>query len=223
MFKTLAVDLLSLRFNKLREQHENGCIATNTYDNIAEEYLKLLDVKSHCKTNGEPLAYTVPWLTQDECTELINLIPREYYEVNEQEPEKARIPESVLQHTNPKMHKKLGEMFFNDIEPIIQALTGFQINNIVSVQLAVYEAKGGVSEGTWHTDTDSDISVTVALNDNFSGGGLDIVSGGIYSEVVSLPQQAAGTATIFKGRTSVHAGLPVTEGTRHLLVFWTRI
>lgn len=201
----------------------NGELWQETTDYRARYLLSQLKLTEYTKHNGEHLAVTLPWLPKAQCEELIALASRNDYEVNEQEPRPAQIPERVLATHHPEVYAEYLTAFENTIHPLVMAAYGIDLQHVRSIQLAVYEAVGGVSKGVFHTDADSDVTITVALNDDYEGGGLTMLSGGVYSETVHIPKQPAGTATIFRGRTIQHMGLPVTQGTRHLLVYWCRI
>lgn len=216
-FNTEAAQEIDAYFEELRSLVDEPLLATNTPSDYVKQRLGTLGVVQH------GAATTVPWLSKEVCDTLINLADRSEYEVNEEEPLDAQIPERVLAEHHPEEYMALAEAFFRDIEPIVQAVIGLEIASIESIQLAVYEADGDVPSGTYHTDEDSDVSVTIALNDDYEGGGLHVLTGGIYSETLELPKQAAGVATIFGGRMHVHKGLPVTSGKRHLLVFWCKV
>ena len=222
-FNSDAADSLNAYFEHCRETAAEPLRVTNSANSNIGKALEVFEITDHCKTNGEPVAYSLPWLHKDVRQRLIALSGREAYSVNTEEEVDAQIPELTLQDNHPEVYEQLAEAFFGDIEPIIQALLGHELESIESIQLAVYEATGGVNKGTPHTDEDSDITVTVALNDDYEGGGLELHTGGYKSEVVTMPKLKAGTAAIFKGRMTVHNGLPVTQGQRNLLVFWCRV
>ena len=203
-FNTEAAQEIDAYFEELRSLVDEPLLATNTPSDYVKQRLDDLGVVQH------GAATTVPWLSKEVCDTLINLADRSEYEVNEEEPLDAQIPERVLAEHHPDEYTALATAFFRDIEPIVQAVIGLEIASIESIQLAVYEADGDVPSGTYHTDEDSDVSVTIALNDDYEGGGLHVLTGGIYSETLELPKQAAGVSTIFGGRIHVHKGLPVT-------------
>lgn len=223
LFNVEAANVLFDHIQELDEHVENTHLVCNSPDRKIRQLLHPFDIKHHSKLNGEPVAFTLNWLSPEVCQQLIKLAPREAYTVNEDEPEDAQIPEYILESEAPEVYTEVLQAFRFDLSMIVRALTGFDIEYVESIQLAVYEAAGGVNQGTPHTDDDSDITITVALNDDYVGGGLNIITGGVYSETVHIPKQPRGTATIFKGRTTLHYGLPVTEGKRHLLVFWCKI
>lgn len=183
-----------------------------------ERLLKPFNITQH----GRATAYTLPWLSREDCDDLRTEFDLSEYTVNEEEIKEARIPEIVLAEHHEELHAQLSQLFSNELLAIVAALTGHKVVTFESIQLAKY-SPDGVAQGTWHTDQDSDVTITVALNDDYEGGGLRISEGGHYGAVHEIPKQPAGTATIFGGRMCHHYGLPVTKGTRDLLVFWCKV
>lgn len=210
-------------YDACREETENDTEVTNRYNPDVLRVLAEAQIVEHRPERPKALAYTMPWFKPELCAKLIALCTPEAFTPNEDEPEDAQIPEVVLLEKHPELGQALCTDFFEMIEPIVQAKFGYELDSVVSAQLALYEANGRVPSGCLHTDRDSDLTVTVALNDDYEGGGLHILTGGADSETVYIPKQPAGTATIFEGRTKVHMGQPVTKGSRYLLVFWCQI
>lgn len=97
-------------------------------------------------------------------------------------------------------------------------LTGLSTGSCVSIQAAKYRPYN-TPHGCWHTDRDSEMTLVVALSDDHKGGGTEVYQGPL-KETIVVPQLAKGWGMLFPGRTNEHMGLPVTEGTRHLLVHW---
>jgi hypothetical protein len=192
--------------------------ALNTPDLKVLHSLKQLGVTAYGNS-----VFTVPWLDSNACQDLRERYDRSEYEDNPDEPYDAQIPEFVISQQDDEVTAVLEDAFMSQMHPIVQAVLGHSVEEFASIQLAVYEARGGVQEGTYHTDQDSDLTITVALNDDYEGGGLHVLTGGVYGECIEVPKQPAGTASIFKGKMNVHKGLPVTSGSRHLLVFWCTI
>lgn len=196
----------------------DGASTAHCKDVRFREALEGLGITPHANN----AAYTFPWLTAEECLALQSEFSTEEYEVNDDEPVDAQIPEIVLEYHCPELHNAIATKFNAELVPIVAALTGHKLDEFASIQLAKY-SPAGVACGTWHTDLDSDVTVTVALNDDYEGGGLLIADGGLFGEVHEIPKQPTGTASVFLGRTAYHMGLPVTAGTRDLLVIWCRI
>lgn len=87
-----------------------------------------------------------------------------------------------------------------------------------SIQMARYTIDN-TPHGCWHTDRDSESTLVVALSDYHDGGGTQVYDGP-YRAPIAVPQLPTGWAMLFNGRARPHVGLPVTEGTRNLLVHW---
>lgn len=169
---------------------------------------------------GQGTAWTFPWLHEDDCKALVEAFSPEEYAPNLEEVPEARIDEIVLAEHDEDLEDQLIDLFSSELTGIITALTGLQVEGFSSIQMALYRPDG-VKQGTWHTDADSDVTVTVALNDNYVGGGFQIL--GHNGEIYTLPKAQAGQATLFLGRTHLHRGLPVADGSRYLLVFWCKV
>lgn len=174
-------------------------------------------------TQHSPNVFTVPWLTPDYCARIIDRYRHLTYTPNDEEPEDAQIPEIVLYTKDKPMAYELEALYDATLSPLVQLLTGCEIEDVASIQLARYEPNR-TYQGCYHLDQDSDITVTVALNDDYEGGGLSVCEGhGILSPApVMVPKLSVGTASVFKGKSMLHMGQPVTKGTKHLLVFWMK-
>lgn len=196
----------------IEEDPYNIC---NSYDPFIADSLERINLKSF-----DNLVYTFPWLSREFCESLVKRYDRAKYSTNPQEPEDSRIPEFIVDRQDPIFAKQLTQMFQNQLAPIGIAVLGQEVSEIKSIQMAIYEADGEISRTSYHVDQDSDATFTVALNDDYEGGGLNLCEGGIYGKTVEVPPQKTGTVSIFNGRAHVHRGMPVTKGVRHLLVFW---
>lgn len=177
------------------------------------------------KLNTRSGVHTYPWLTADECRKLLEVVDTQEYSVNEDEPELARMQEVVLEdfpELEP-LYNHLWNRFVDELYGLIAVTTGVLIESISSIQVAKYDAKG-ISRGVWHSDADSDLTVTVALNDDFTGGGFELIGPNhLLDGVTKVEPVPIGYATVFKGRTCLHRGLPIQEGTRAILVFWCKV
>lgn len=176
---------------------------------------------SQITKHGQGLV-TFPWLSPEYCDWLSTYLPSEAYVPNSDEPYAAQIPEVVLYESRPDLHQALEQLYDMTIRPLVHLLTGSDVAEFQSIQLARYEPTRQ-KEGCFHTDLDSDITVTVVLNDDYVGGGLEVYPHyGIADapEPVVIPKLVKGTATVFKGKTMLHKGLAVESGVKHLLVFW---
>lgn len=69
-----------------------------------------------------------------------------------------------------------------------------------------------------HHDYQSHVSVTIPLNNKFTGGGIHFPR-----QRILTGHDKVGTAIVFPGRvTHPHEALPVLTGTRYILTLWTR-
>ena len=163
--------------------------------------------------------YSFPVLNKDYCNKLLYEAGKMVYQVNEEEETYAQIPEAVVMEYNEKLHNKLQCMFYDLVSPMSRVVYSTEPNVLNSVQFAKYEPNV-VKNGNWHLDDDSDITLVIALSDTHVGGGTVIKPYGIGNEFV-VPQLPAGHALLFRGKHYMHKGLPVEEGTRNILVFWS--
>jgi hypothetical protein len=168
-----------------------------------------------------PNVYSIKYLHPDFCDSLMDELNCMAYAVNEDEPEEARIPEVVLQHRSPAMFEALRSLYHGAGLNLCKILFGLDAVYCASIQAAQYTIDN-TPHGCWHTDRDSDVTLVVALTDEHVGGGTTVYQGP-FAEPVTVPQLPKGHAMFFLGRTNQHMGLPVTEGTRNLLVHWYQI
>ena len=194
-----------------------GKLADNRDEFHTEEFKRKfaeLGLTEHA--NG---VYSFPVLSKDYCNKLLYEAGKMVYQVNEEEETYAQIPEAVVMEYNEKLHNKLQCMFYDVVSPLSRIIYSTEPNVLNSVQFAKYEPTT-VKKGNWHLDDDSDITLVVALSDTHVGGGTVIKPYGICNEFV-VPQLPAGHALLFRGKHYMHKGLPVEEGTRNILVFWS--
>lgn len=194
-----------------------GKLADNRDEFHTEEFKRKfaeLGLTEHA--NG---VYSFPVLSKDYCNKLLYEAGKMVYQVNEEEETYAQIPEAVVMEYNEKLHNKLQCMFYDLVSPMSRVVYSTEPNVLNSVQFAKYEPNV-VKNGNWHLDDDSDITLVIALSDTHVGGGTVIKPYGIGDEFV-VPQLPAGHALLFRGKHYMHKGLPVEEGTRNILVFWS--
>lgn len=168
-----------------------------------------------------PGVFAVRYLNPIYCHKLLAELEAVEYTVNEEEPEDAQIPEVVLEYVCPSLWLALRGLHDGYIKPLVQVLMGLELGESVSIQAARYTPEN-TPHGCWHTDRDSEVTLVVALSDTHSGGGTKVYQGPLTKPVV-VPQLRTGWAMLFAGRTNEHMGLPVTEGTRNLLVHWNKL
>lgn len=115
-----------------------------------------------------------------------------------------------------QLHNVLEEVFHRYMVPLVElCFDGYVVNKINGSFVLKYSMETQQSMGL-HFDDQSDVSLTIALNDGFKGGGLSFPRWNWTSKGV-----APGTAILFPGRvTHRHEGLQITEGERYALVLW---
>jgi len=172
-------------------------------------------------TEHAPSVYTMPLFSPEFCAGLLAEAQGMRYQQNAEEEPAFRIPELVLQRHCTTLHAALSVHFDNVLLPLSTLLFGIEASELVSIQLAKYEPTE-VGYGNWHVDLDSDFTVVVALSNEHTGGGTEIASHG-FGPAIEVPQLPAGHALIFPGKLYLHRGMPVTSGTRNLLVFWSEV
>lgn len=176
--------------------------------------------KDHVRQHADGI-WSVRYLHPDYCAKLVNELSAAQYSFNDLEPVDAQIPEVVLEEICPSLWFALRGLFDGYIKKLSQVLMGLEIGRCVSIQAAKY-TPDNTPHGCWHTDRDSEVTLVVALSNDHVGGGTQVYHGPLKAPSV-VPQLEPGWAMLFAGRTNEHMGLPVTEGTRNLLVHWYRL
>lgn len=185
-------------------------------DKAAASFNKLLDIgiTEHCSG-----VYSFPFLSKSMCKSILKKASSYTYETNCDELSEYQMPEVVLSNKDLATYEIMLDIFNTNIPDISDVMYMSRSTKIKSIQLAKYSTDD-ISEGNWHKDLNSDITLVVALNDDYVGGGTIIKPYGVEPEV-TIPSLPAGTALLFRGKHFLHKGLPVLKGTRNILVFWT--
>lgn len=191
-----------------------GCLDSREY----EEFVRPLGLPL-VKRKGS--VYTMPYLAPETCSMILRVASSLHYEANAAEKVEYQIPEVVLKHECMALHASLAVLFDLVMLPVAAILYGMEPTNLRSIQLAKY-GPSTTGRGNWHTDRDSDFTVVVALSDTHEGGGTEVKGHG-FADPFVVPQLPVGHAMIFPGKTHLHRGLPVTKGTRNLLVHWSEV
>lgn len=194
-----------------------GCM---DYDDLGDLDIAYYNAAQIIKRHGSSV-FSMPFLDPAFCAGLLKESEQMQYEVNEAEEEAFRIPEVVIKHHCLTLHASLSVLFDNAMKPVAELLYGMEPDVIRSIQFAKYQPTE-VGYGNWHHDHDSDFTVVVALSDSHVGGGTEVKGHG-FGASIEVPQLPVGHAMIFPGKVFLHRGMPVTEGVRNLLVFWTEI
>jgi len=184
-----------------------------------------LAVKEHGRVNKRtPFTsgvYSFPFLRPEYVDDLLNEVALMSFEVNGEEDALVQIPEITLQDNCPSLHQCLHSLFLHVVKPLAAVLYGLEPKFMQSIQFAQYTPEN-TAHGHWHHDEDSDITLVVALTDHHKGGGTMVKPQGL-GEAFEVPQLPVGHAMLFQGSRFLHYGLPVTEGARNLLVFWSTL
>lgn len=165
--------------------------------------------------------YSIPFLHPDYCDSLLTEVAAMSFEVNPDEEAEVQIPEITMADNCPALHSCLHGLFNNVVNPLTKVLYQLEQTKMSSIQFAQYTPEN-TARGNWHHDRDSDITLVVALSDFHKGGGTMVKPQGL-GEPFEVPQLPVGHAMLFQGSRTLHKGLPVTEGARNLLVFWSEL
>jgi hypothetical protein len=115
-----------------------------------------------------------------------------------------------------QLHNVMRELFDRYMTVLTEiCFDGFGVTAINGSFVLRYSMDTQKSMGC-HFDDNSDVSLTVALNDKFTGGGLSFPRYEWTSNDLK-----PGSAVMFPGRvTHRHEGLAIESGERYALVFW---
>lgn len=174
-----------------------------------------------CVICHAPGVYSVAYLHPAYCKDILHEVAKFKHTPNEDEPPEAQIPEVVFGNEHKVLYEVFRSFWHDAGLAYAKVLLNMEPDVLVTVQAALY-APSETPRGHWHTDRDSDVTLVVALNDDHEGGGTMVAQGPFFPDLL-VPQNETGWAMLFKGKTTLHYGLPVTEGERHLLVHWSEI
>lgn len=165
---------------------------------------------------------SVPYLSPAYCWELVKVFNDAGYAVNDEEEKPAQIPEIVLFLRSKPLYDCLSVLWEHVAVPLATILWNLNPTDVGSIQAAQYSVEE--QPGTvLHHDYNSDITLVVNLGTEFEGGGTEVAPGLFDDAPVVVPPLKTGHAMFFKGKTQLHRGLPVTGGTRTLLVHWANL
>lgn len=187
-------------------------------ETVVREYGRKAPFSQGPFTSG---VYSFPFLKPEYIDDLLNEVAAMSFEVNAEEDALVQIPEITLQDNCPRLHDCLHSLFQYAVKPLAAILYGLEPKFMQSIQFAQYTPEN-TAHGHWHHDNDSDITLVVALTDHHVGGGTMVKPQGL-GEAFEVPQLPVGHAMLFQGSRMLHYGLPVTEGARNLLVFWSTL
>lgn len=171
--------------------------------------------------NSDPVTkcFQFHWLTPEYISYLFTRIEETPFKKNDFEQEDIDTPQIRLEDRNPELFLELYKKFFVEIAGICEVLIGLPIININSILFADYSSDDFKLDA-FHTDDAGNVSVAVALNDDYEGGGFEIYQGGAFGSYASFPKPSAGLATVFPGKAQFHRSRETTKGHRYILVFW---
>jgi hypothetical protein len=172
-------------------------------------------------TEYGPGVYSIPFLNPNYVDDILLEVAAMSFEVNDEEEALVQIPEFTLQDRCPSLHTCMHSLFVHAVKPLAAILYGNDPKYMQSIQFAQYTPEN-TAHGHWHHDQDSDITLVVALTNDHEGGGTMVKPQGL-GEPFEVPQLPVGHAMLFQGSRNLHYGLPVTDGARNLLVFWSTL
>ncbi|WGH28268.1 hypothetical protein 10P302A_gene0008 [Pseudomonas phage 10P302A] len=196
---------------------DNGGIRPEDFSDTSD-FQKFLD---DCVVCHAPGVYSVAYLHPGYCRDIKHEVSKFKHEPNLEEPLEAQIPEVVFQNEHKVLYEVFRSFWADAGIAYAKVLMNLEPDVLTSVQAARYEPSE-TPRGHWHTDRDSDVTLVVALNDDHEGGGT-MVHQGPFADPIEVPQNLPGWAMFFKGKTTLHYGLPVTKGCRELLVHWSEV
>jgi hypothetical protein len=161
--------------------------------------------------------FVVPVLSPEACAEIVAKASLYPYSTNSQEDAPFQCEEAVLATVDALAERLIRNHLADALAPWLLMIYGRLPSAYASIQLARYSPTA-TAETSLHIDQDSNYSAVIALNEDFEGGGLEIVDGLLGSIVI--PPLPVGYAILFDGRRVFHRGAKVTSGTRHILTIW---
>lgn len=163
-------------------------------------------------------AFVLPILSHEGCDAILAQADSYTWKENEEEEHEYQMKEAVIAHLDPEFDKMLKSVLIEGAMPWVLMTRGRLPRDFSSLQLAQYSADDR-AHGSLHIDRDSNYTCVISLNpEAFEGGGTVIIDSliGHYT----MPPLPKGYGLFFDGSTTLHAGLPVTKGTRKILTAW---
>jgi hypothetical protein len=163
-----------------------------------------------------PGVRVVPFLTPEFCAKLIAAADaRGGYKPDPDDPYPGQ-ELSVL--ADAEFGPTISTMFQSVVKNLVFCCyDGFTVDYMQDVFIIRYSMDTQRSMGL-HFDEQSDVSIAVALNDSFEGGGVHFPRYRWSTRDVPV-----GHAVLFPGKvTHTHEALPITSGVRYSMTWWTR-
>jgi hypothetical protein len=165
-----------------------------------------------------PDLYSFPFLSRA----FVNFLVEVSDQVGRWEPEEGDeygAPELRLRKISPGLEDVFADIIKRHVNPLLRHLYlgCYEIGWLQPPFLIRYDMHRQQDMGLHH-DAESELTICVALNDDFEGGHLDFPRQGVSSCDVPV-----GHALMFPGGlTHLHRALPITSGERRTLTIWTR-
>jgi len=169
-------------------------------------------------TTWAPDLYSFPFLSE----EFVRFLVWVSDQVGRWAPEEGDeygAPELRLRKISPGLEDVFGEIVKRHVNPLVRRLYlgSYEIGWLQPPFLLRYDMHRQQEMGL-HYDGQSELTITVGLNDDFEGGGLEFPRQAFHSCQVPV-----GHALMFPGNlTHLHRALPIESGERRSLTLWTR-
>lgn len=125
--------------------------------------------------------------------------------------------ELLLRDIDPVLERQFVSLLFEHLAPLTWHFWRILPREFSPPFLIRYEA-AGVNQLPEHHDFQSDVSLSLSLNDDFEGGELYFPR-----QDFRFLHRRSGRALIFPGKvTHLHSAQPVLSGTRFVLTAWMR-
>lgn len=212
-FAKILPELVNLRQTLIDglEQHELVPVLGDARTLLASAGAQMIGTPS-----GSVLRF--PFLSKEMCNALLEEVQHWKFSPNPDEEKAYQMQEAVLSEVCPVLFRALKELHECALNPVWATMYGVEPEEYRSIQLAKY-TPGENGMTNWHFDQDSQLTTTVVLSPDeaYQGGGMQVFPG------IGLGRAEQGWASMFFGATTLHRSIPVTEGERALLVYWTDV
>lgn len=165
-----------------------------------------------------PDLYSFPFLSRS-FVELLMRVGDEFGRWEPEEGDPYGAPELRLRKISPGLEDVLAEIIKRHVNPLLRRLYlgCYEIGWIQPPFLIRYDMHRQQDMGL-HFDAESELTLSVLLDDGFEGGGVELPRQGFRSTEIPV-----GHALMFPGGiTHLHRALPITAGERCTLTIWTQ-
>lgn len=174
-------------------------------------------LEQHLKT-WAPDLYSFPLLSE-EFVEFLMAVSDQVGRWEPEEGDEYGAPELRLRRISPGLEDVFSEIVRRHINPILRRLYlgVYEVGWLNPPFLIRYDMHRQ-QDMDLHYDGQSELTFTVALNENFEGGHLEFPRQSFRSDAVPV-----GHALVFPGGLShLHRAMPIRSGERRSLTIWTR-